>query len=306
MPGAYLKQPIKLATILTIGILVMSSAAIMIRTVQADGVPSLVIAAARLSIATLALTAPAVAQRAWEDYAKLTMWELGALLLSGLLLALHFAAWVTSLSYTSVVSSVVLVTTTPLWLGLVSPAILGDRTPRLTWVGMAAAVVGGVIIGLGDYSGSIGSLHGNALALSGALCMAGYLLIGRSVRARMRFVPYVWLVYGFAALVLLGWVAATGLPIAGYPPHAWLWMIALGLLPQLVGHTAANYAIRHISATFVGIATLGEPIGSGLLAIVFLGEWPTLQQIIGGTLILAGIGLASAAEERDGAQLPAP
>lgn len=300
-----MKQPLKLASILTIGILVMSSAAIMIRTVQADGVPSLVIAAIRLSLATLALSIPAVIQRAWADYAKLTVWELGALLLSGVLLALHFATWVTSLSYTSVVSSVVLVTTTPLWLGLVSPLFLGERTSRLTWIGMAAAVIGGIVIGIGDYGGSMGSLRGNALALTGALCMAGYLLIGRGVRSRMRFIPYVWFVYGFAAVILLGWVAVAKLPLAGHPAHAWLWMTALGLLPQLIGHTATNYAVRHISATFVGIATLGEPIGSGLLAIIFLGEWPTLQQLIGGVLILIGIGLASTAEDEIEPPIPA-
>jgi drug/metabolite transporter (DMT)-like permease len=284
--------------ILFVGVLAMASASIFIRQAQAEGAPSLVIAAYRLLTATLVMSVPALSQRAWQDYAKLEKRELGMLLLSGLLLGLHFATWITSLAHTSVVSSVVLVTTTPLWIGLASPLVLGERTSRLTWAGIAAAMVGGSIVGLADWSGVASStLWGDVLALTGAFMASGYLMIGRSVRAKLRLTSYLWLVYGTAAVFLLIWSIAADYPLTGYSPEAMGWMIALGLIPQMIGHTAANYAVRHLSATFVGVTILGEPIGSTILAILFLKEWPKPLQVLGGILILAGIALASTAEE---------
>ncbi len=299
------KQASGLILTLVTGILAMSSASILIRWTQAEHVPSLVIAAYRLTAATLALSIPAALQQVWRDYAKLDMGEVGMLLSSGILLGLHFATWITSLQHTSVVSSVVLVTTTPLWIGLASPLVLKEPTPRVTWLGIALAIIGGSIIGLSGWAGWGGTTWGNLLALAGAVFGAGYLMIGRGARARLRLIAYLWLVYGVAAVLLLGWAIAAGLPLVGYSPRAVGLMITLGLVPQLIGHSAANYALRHLSATFVGVTILGEPIGSTLLAALLLDEWPTGLQIAGGGLILAGILLASLAEERDRAKASA-
>ncbi len=201
--GQPVNQNIKLGLILSVGVLAMSSASIMIRLAMAGGAPSLVIAAYRLGTATIVMSLLAARQRAWQDYAKLSWKEIAILVLSGVLLGLHFASWITSLAFTSVASSVVLVTTTPLWLGLAAPLVLGERTPRLTWLGLVAAMAGGSIIGLADWSGGQGATNwGNLLALSGAVLVAGYLLIGRSVRSRLRLVSYLWIVYGTAALLL--------------------------------------------------------------------------------------------------------
>jgi drug/metabolite transporter (DMT)-like permease len=293
---------------MVVGVLAMSTASVFIRRAQAESVPSLVIAAYRLTIATLVLSTAAARQRAWRDYATLSKAELGMLLFSGLLLGLHFATWITSLAHTTVMSSVVLVSTTPLWIGLAAPIFLKERTSGLTWVGIAIAMIGGIVIGLADWSGSATpSTWGNALALMGAVFGAGYLLIGRSVRSRIGLVAYLWLVYGTAAVLLIAWAAIGGLPLFGYSTAALGWMVALGLIPQLIGHSAANYAVRLVSATLVGIAVLGEPVGSTLLAIIFLKEWPRPLQIVGGVLILAGIALASVTEEnRHSAPTPEP
>jgi drug/metabolite transporter (DMT)-like permease len=297
--GPNLKHPISLALILGGGILAMSSAAVFIRLAQGMGAPSLVIAAYRLSIATLLMSALAVPKRAWADYAKLNLRQVALFVVSGLLLGLHFASWITSLGHTSVVSSVVLVSTTPLWIGLLSPLLLQETTPRLTWLGMLLAVAGGIVIALAD-SSSAGqtTMWGNFLALVGAWMMAGYLMIGRSVRARLPLVSYLWLVYGSAAVLLVVWSAVSGLQLTGYSWQVLLLMLALGAIPQLIGHTAANYAVRHMSASFVAVSILGEPVGSTVLAMLLLDERPVVLQIAGGGLILGGIVLASLAEER--------
>lgn len=293
-----LKTPARLGLILALGVLAMSSATIFIRLAQAEGVPSLVIAAYRMAVATVAISIPALSQQAWKSYRGLGWRETGTLVAAGALLGLHFAVWITSLAYTSVVSSVVLVTTTPLWAGLASPLLLGERTPRLLWGGMALAIAGGAIVGIADGAAGQTTLLGNLLALSGAFLMAGYLIIGRRVRARLPLVPYLWIVYATATVLLTGWSLTAGLSLTGFPPAAWLWLVALGLIPQLIGHTAANYAVRYVSATFVGVSILGEPIGSTILAMVILDEQPTPLQLLGGALILTGIVLSSLAEER--------
>jgi drug/metabolite transporter (DMT)-like permease len=292
-------QKLKLSLILVIGIVVISSASILIRWAQTEGVPSLVIAVYRLTTATCVLSIPMVFQHGWQDYAKLSRQTIALMLLSGVLLGLHFATWITSLAHVSVMSSVVLVCTTPIWIGLASPLLLGDRIPGLMWVSLAIAMAGATVIGFTGWSGpQTQALEGNLLALAGAVFGAGYLIIGRRVRAAVPLIPYLWLVYGTAALFLLLWSAANGLPLFGYTLPATLCMVGLGLGPQLIGHSSANYAIRRLSAMFVSIAILGEPVGSTVLAILLLKELPSSLQILGGVLTLVGIVSASFAETK--------
>src|SRR5574341_247327 len=293
-----MNRRIRTGIILLVGVLAMSTASILVRWAQADNVPPIVIAAYRLMIATGVLTLPAVRQRVWKEYATLDIRKIGVLLFSGILLSLHFATWITSLAHTSVMSSVVLVTTTPLWIGLAAPLILGERTSRATWIAILVAIAGGVLVGIeGSARGRLVN-WGDTLALMGAVFGAGYFLIGRRIREQISLIAYVWLVYGVAGSLLLGWTAASNLRLFGYSPTALIWLVALGLIPQLIGHSAANYAIRQVSATLVGVATLGEPIGSTILAIVLLHEVPGVLQFAGGLLVLAGIGIASLAQSK--------
>ncbi len=293
-----MNQYLKVGLIITVGIVAMSSASIFVRLAQRDGVPSLVIAAYRLSLATVVLSIPAASQRVWTDYAKLDRLTLGLLVVSGALLGMHFATWISSLAQTSVLSSVVLVSSTPVWIGLASPIVLKEQTSGLTWTGIAIALFGSLVIGLVDLGSSvIQARWGDLLALLGAMFAAAYLMIGRSVRSRLPLTAYVWVVYGTAALLLLGWVWVAGLPVTGYQPRAYLWLVMLALIPQLIGHTAANYSVRHLPATLVGISTLGEPIGSTVLALIVLDQIPQRLQLIGGILILIGIALASMLKE---------
>jgi drug/metabolite transporter (DMT)-like permease len=298
-------QRLKLGLVLAAGIAVISSASILIRWAQDEGVPSIVIAAYRLTVATCILSIPMARQRGWRDYAKLNTQTATLLVLSGVLLGLHFATWITSLAHVSVMSSVVLVCTTPIWIGLASPWVLGERISRLMWISLLITMTGASVIGLAGWQGAhTQTLSGAALALAGAIFGAGYLVIGRRVRANTAFIPYLWVVYGTAAVFLLAWSLTAGMPLTGYTLSATLCMVALGIGPQLIGHSAANYALRHLSATFVSLAILGEPIGSTVLAAVFLQEHPSQFQMLGGVLTLAGIAAASWVEARTAPQVP--
>jgi len=296
---------IALPLAILIAILAVSTASIFIRFAQREA-PSLVIAALRLTVASLIL-APLALTRHRDELRKLTRadWLLG--LLSGLFLAVHFATWISSLEYTSVASSVVLVSTGPLWVALLSPIFLKEPLTRSVLGGMLLALLGGAIIGLSDSCQLENGLVcpplsqfvqgtaflGNFLALAGAWTVAGYLVIGRRLRARMSLIPYIFVVYGIAAIVLLMIMVAAGQSPIGYSPTFYLWIILLALVPQLIGHSTYNWALRYMPAALVSITTLGEPIGSAVLAYFILRETPTLLTILGGVLILLGIYLAS-------------
>ena len=283
----------------------VSTASIFIRFAQAD-MPSLVIAALRLACATL-LLAPLVWMQHREELKSLTPKQLMLGGISGLFLAVHFATWISSLEYTSVASSVVFVSTGPLWVALLSPILLNENLTRAAIFGLIIAILGGILIGASDACIWDGGFHcpdfsqvmqgramwGNFLALVGAWTVSGYLIIGRKLRTKMSLVSYIFLVYGMSAFALIVIMFFAGQSPFGYPPRAYGWIFLLAAFPQLIGHSTYNWVLRYVPATLVAIITLVEPIGSAVLAYFILDEIPTNGVLLGGVLILAGIYLAS-------------
>jgi drug/metabolite transporter (DMT)-like permease len=279
-----------------LGVAITSTAAILIRLAQVEA-HSLVIAAWRLTLATLIL-APITLSARRTELRGLTRRDWSNALASGLLLAVHFGTWITSLAYTSVAASVVLVSTYPIFVGLASRLLLRERLSRKMVVALLVATAGSMLIGLGDLGDSPHRLWGDVLALMGGISGAGYFLIGRRLRARLSLLAYIFPVYGTAAVGLMAVMLASGLPRVPQQPQTWLWILLMALGPQILGHSSLNWALRYLSATYVTIATLAEPIGSAVLAWWLLGERPTLWAAIGGALTLAGIAVASYTERR--------
>lgn len=295
---------------LLIAILAVSTASIFIRFAQTDSAPSLVIAALRLTFATL-LLAPLALTRHRAELKSLTRKQVALGIASGLFLAVHFATWISSLEYTSVASSVVFVSTGPLWVALLSPMLLNEKSTRAAIVGLGLAILGGAIIGLSDACVIQGGIQcpelgqvmqgramwGNFLALAGAWAVTGYLIIGRKLRAGMSLVPYIFLVYGMAAAALIVIMLTAGRSPFGFEAKTYGWIFLLAAIPQLIGHSTYNWALRYLPAAFVAVTTLGEPIGSAILAFFILSETPSTTTILGGILILLGIFLASRNEK---------
>ena len=277
--------------VLIIGIIAVSAASILIRSAQTEA-PSLVIAAYRLAVASLVVV-PMAMWRHQDELHRLRAREWFLMAVAGIFLALHFATWVTSLEYTSVTSSVVLVTTSPLWVAVASRFLLREKLTRPIIFGLFVAVVGGFIIGLGDTTQGSRSapLLGDLLALLGAFMVTGYWLIGRRMRSSQSLTAYVAIVYGTAALVLLMMVGVARQSLSGYDPIIYLWLVLLALVPQLIGHSSFNLALARLPAVSVAVATLGEPIGASILAYFLLGEAPTTLTILGAALVLTGIAL---------------
>jgi drug/metabolite transporter (DMT)-like permease len=293
-PGS--ARPLQLGVLL-LGVLAVSTGAVLVRGAQA-GAPSLTIAAGRLALAALLVTPLALARHR-ATLARLTARQLGLALLAGAFLAGHFAFWITSLEHTSVVSSVVLVCSTPLWVGLLAPLVLRERLTRRVALGILLAFAGGIVVGLGDAGGATAAaprgraLLGDSLALAGAWMMAGNLLVGRRLRAGLGLVPYVAVVYSAAAVILLVLMAAAGQDFLGLSPATCLWIALLALVPQLLGHSSFYWALRWLPASLVAVALLGEPVGSSLLAWALLREVPGPLTLAGAAVILAGIAVVA-------------
>jgi drug/metabolite transporter (DMT)-like permease len=303
------KPPLPPLLVLGFGILAVSAASIMIRFAQREA-PSLVVAAWRLLLAAVVL-APFAATQRRRELSSLTGRERFLALASGVFLALHFATWISSLAYTSVASSVVLVATAPLWVAVLSPITLKERLSQRMLAGLLMALAGSFVVGLSDsctWSAAqltcppLGefvrgrAFWGDLLALAGALFAAGYLIIGRSLRRRISLLGYIFVVYSAAALVLVLLAVSAGQSLFGYSPATYLWLLGLALVPQLMGHTSYNWALAYLSAAYVSIAVLGEPVGSTILAYFVLGEQVTTLKVFGALLILTGIYISASSE----------
>ncbi len=285
---------------LAIGLAAVSAASSLIRLAQDDGAPSLGIAAWRLTLAALVLT-PFTWLRHRAELRQITLLSLLLTVGSGAFLALHFATWVTSLAYTSVINAVTLVNLHPILVALASPLLLHERLRRNAWLGVGLALFGSAIISLTGGAGTApihnAPLLGDGLALLGAVGTAGYFLIGRRVRASVGLVPYIWLTYTSAAVILLLLCLFTGANVSGLPTSAYVWMTLLALLPQLIGHTSFNYALGFVPAAYVSLTTLGEPIGSTILAYFIFTEHPGILQIVGAAFILLALWLSGRTEQ---------
>ncbi len=274
--------------VLAFGVISVAFAAIFIRLAEA---PPLVIAAYRLSIAALVL-APIAWLRAHEEIRKLSRRELLLAVASGAFLALHFGLWIASLDYTTVATSVVLVTASPIFVAVASYLLFRERITTRIISGIVISITGAVVIGYSNWQAGGQSLLGSILSLGGALAVTGYLLIGRKLRQNMGLLTYIFLTYTTAALCLLVVTLVSGFSLSGYPPMTYLWFVLLALVPQLLGHSSLNWSLKFVPATMVTIAVLGEPVGATILAFFILKETPAMMEIVGGLLILAGIGIA--------------
>ena len=274
-------------------IVAISTGAILVRLSDA---PSAIAAFYRVLFTTLPLL-PVAGWKYRDQFRDLGRRDLLFATLSGLALALHFAAWFESLEWTSVAASVTLVQSQPLFVAAGAWLLLRERVTSRMVLGILVAVAGMAAMSLGDLLGGtlIGSapLLGNALALFGAVMAAGYVLAGRSLRQRMALIPYVVIVYSVCTVGLLAIAILQGGPLTGYPPREWLIFLGLAVGPGLLGHTVINWVLAHLESSVVSVSLLGEPVGATVLALVLLSEVPGPTTVLGAVFVMAGIYLAS-------------
>jgi len=270
---------------LIIGVVAISFAAIFIRLAEA---PSLVIAAYRLAIAVVLLL-PFTFRESIMTIRKTKRRDLMLMILSGIFIALHFWLWITSLEYTSIASSVVLVTSHPAFVALLSYLLWKQKLTKQVVTGIIVVVIGIIIMNAGSLDFGSQVLSGNALALAAGFAMGGYLVIGHHLRGKTGFMSYITIVYSVSAVIILLANIISGYSLIGYSADTYIMLLLLAIVPQLIGHSSLNLAVRRLPAIIVSIAILGEPVGATILGMAILGETPAIAELIGGVIIISGI-----------------
>ncbi len=270
--------------ILALGVAAVSTAAVLIREANA---PALVIAAYRLGFASLPSLLLSSARR-WPILGQRNIVLLS--MLAGSFLAFHFGFWIASVQQTSIVTSVALVTSQPLFVALASGPLLKEWPSKTVWLSIAVGAAGAAVMVSDDLGKAGGVLQGDLFALLGAMFAAAYILTGRAVRTSGTGWPaHITVTYTVSAILLFLAVFVSGDSLSGFSLRTYVFFGLLALVPQLIGHTALNRSLGYLSAATVAIAILGEPVGATILAAIFLGEQPTLLEAVGGLLLLAGV-----------------
>jgi drug/metabolite transporter (DMT)-like permease len=272
-----------------VAVVAVSFSSILIRWSDAS---FLAIAAGRMTLSTL-LLAPFALTMYRKELAEVGRRDGLIMVGIGLVLALHFSLWIASLERTSVASSVVLVTSHPVLVGLVGHFLMSERLSRLNAIGIALGLVGVVVLTRGDADAGAATLFGDLLAFLGGVAAGVYILGGRRTRKHVSLVVYAFIVYGSCSLFLLAGVFATGAELGTLPGDEWLLFLLMALGPSILGHTMYNWTLRHVPASVVSVSLLGEPVGSSLLAFLLLSEVPPELAVVGGAIILMGIVMTS-------------
>lgn len=269
-----------------IGVIAVSTSAVLVKL--ADSAPAAIIANYRLLFAVI-IMAPLILMKHRHEFRLIPKkdWIFSAL--AGIFLALHFILWFESLNYTSVASSVVLVTLQPIFAFLGTYFFFNERFSSGAVISMIIALFGSMIISWGDFQISGIALFGDILALLGAMAITVYFLFGQSVRRNLSLMTYTFIVYGVSTIALTIYNLFLQNPFFGYPANHWWIFLALAIFPTFFGHTLFNWALKWLSASTISMGIVFEPIGASILAYIILGEQITWSQWLGGTIVLFGL-----------------
>jgi len=286
------ERPAWIYPLLAAGVMSFASSAILIR--YADSAPGLAVAALRTSIAVLIL-APIGLRATWREWRPFRWRDVGLVLAAGALLGAHFVSWILSVYLTSIPSSVVLVSTGPIFLAALGFLFLRERVEPRVVLSILIATAGSAVLAAGESSGAAvpgrNPALGNTLALLAALVWSAYLLIGRVIRQRLGWLAYVLPLYAVTAVIAVSAAVVADVPFRGYDLGIYGLCALMALFPQLLGHGTFNYAVRYFPAAMLGLLSLMEPIGASVFAAILFGEVPTAMGVVGMSMILAAVGL---------------
>jgi drug/metabolite transporter (DMT)-like permease len=286
--------PWRFHLLLLLGAFTGGWASILGRMAQGEGIPTVYIIAFRQLLSALILT-PFVFHYYQNELRGLGRRDILFAAIAGFWFSVHLLAGFEGLKHTSVLVNMVLGGTTPLWIALIEVSLLKHRLNKWVWIGLIFTFGGSIIIAIGGGSSGLGANPnlGILLSIGAALTGSLYAIMGRQSRKRLSFLPYIWMMFSFAAATALIVVFATGTPITGYSAAGYIDLILLALLPQLVGHIIFNFVLRHLSATYTAIVGQFGVIMSIALAFFIFAEVPAMLQIPGVMAIIVGITLVN-------------
>jgi len=284
--GARLGAP---GLVLCVAIVAVAHGSIFVRL--ADAQP-LAIAAWRVTLAS-AIVLPLALIFSGRAFAAINWRVMGLVLAAAAVLAAHFATWITSLRYTSIANSVVLVNTAPLWVGVLGALTGTLRLSRGMWLAVGLSLLGSIVIGWGSVGLGAETLKGDLLAIAGAICISAYLLLAQRIQRVLPFLPFVAAVYTTTAVFLWAAALASGTVVLGFSAATWWALIGIAIVSQIIGHSGYNWSLRHLNPDLVAVSLLGEPILASLLGLMFFGERIPPMTLVGGALVLFAIVLAA-------------
>jgi drug/metabolite transporter (DMT)-like permease len=279
-----------------ISIIAVSTASILIRMSNS---PPIIIAAYRMIISTLILFPYFIYTGGMQKIKTRGMKGILTQILVGIVLAIHFASWISSLSLTSVTSSVIFVHIDPIFVALFSHFYMKEKIRPRTIIGILIAITGATLIAVGDAGIGKLNLYGDLLALIGGIMLGIYILAGRHLRQTLDLTSYVTPVYATSAIVLIIAALLLNTPLTSYPIEEYLLFSTIAIVPMIFGHTVYNWALKYVSAPIVSISLLGEPVGASILAFLILKESPSIWTLTGGLITLTGIFIAVYQREVD-------
>lgn len=271
---------------LLIGVLSFAFGAILIRYSDA---PSIAIAFYRLFFAASIMGLISVSNKVRLQ--KLDIKDFSILVFNGFVLATHFALWISSLKYTTIAASVVLVDTSPFFATIFAYTFLKEKVERKHVLGIILCFIGTVLILGADLSLET-NLYGDLLALIGGVLAGFYFFVGRKMRPKMEFLPYVTYVYSFSAFFLFFYMIIFNVSFFGYTVNDYIIFFLLAAGPSCLGHNSYNYSLKYLKASTVSATVYGEALGSTILAIILFNEIPSPLLVLGGISIMVGMYIA--------------
>jgi len=269
-----------------IGIISVSTSAILVKL--AAGAPAAIIANYRLLFAVIFML-PIILYKYRDEFKLIHKKDWIYSALAGVFLATHFILWFESLNYTSVASSVVLVTLQPIFAFIGTYIFFQERFSQAAIISMFIALLGSIIIGWGDFQIEGMALFGDILALLGAIAVTGYFLLGQHVRKRLSLMTYTFVVYSMSAITLIIYNLLLQNSFTGYSSTHWWIFIALAIVPTFFGHTLFNWALKWVSTATISMGVILEPVGASILAYFILGEHISSSQWLGGSIVITGL-----------------
>lgn len=279
--------------LLVIATAFMSVSAILIRYTEA---PSMVLVFYRMLFTSIIML-PLILWKYVGEMRKIPKGDLMMCIASGVILALHFASFFESLRYTSITSNLVLVNTSAFFVAFISMIVFREKMPFRGWLAILITFVGSAVISLSDLSsGGDNALYGDLLAILGAVFFAFYAVIGRKERKEISVIPYTFIIYTVAAVTSLIILLVTGERITGYGQNDYLAALGMAVFCTLMGHSVYNWGFKYVTASFVSVVALSEPVFGSVLGMLFFNEIPTVLAIVGSVITLVGMYIFSLVE----------
>lgn len=253
--------------------------------------PAMVMTFYRMFFAALIII-PLALWRYRSGFREMDRRDLLMSILSGVVFAVHIAAFFESLNHVSIASCLVLTDTAVFFVALFMMIFFKESVSRKGWAIIALTFGGCVLITVSDMTGENGLL-GDMLALLSSVLFAVYAMVGRRVRSRVSTLVYTSILYSSAAITSFAIIAVSDLPSMACGPNDLLLGLGLAVCCTIFGHTVYNWGLRYEKAAFVAITTLLEPVFGTFLGFLIFGEVPGILVVIGSAVVLLGVYLFS-------------